>query len=148
MSRQSTLPLDLKEKWVAALRSGKYKQGELRLRHKSDRDGEPDRFCCLGVLCDVSPDLVGLQEYFDVRPAYKYFALDDTADQNAAGLPEVLSRYFGDELPDVTLTPELIELITSRDKTRHLRESKTNLSTLNDAGVPFSVIATVIQELL
>lgn len=34
------------EAWIAALRSGQYKQGRFRL----ERDG---RFCCLGVLCHV-----------------------------------------------------------------------------------------------
>lgn len=38
---------ELKAKWIAALRSGEYKQGNGRLR-----DG--DKYCCLGVLCDVS----------------------------------------------------------------------------------------------
>lgn len=38
---------DLKAKWVAALRSGDYKQTEGLLF----RDGA---FCCLGVLCDVA----------------------------------------------------------------------------------------------
>lgn len=37
---------EIKEKWVKALRSGKYKQGGGFLR-------KGDRFCCLGVLCDV-----------------------------------------------------------------------------------------------
>lgn len=37
----------IKARWVAALRSGEYKQGHERLR---DSDG---RFCCLGVLCDL-----------------------------------------------------------------------------------------------
>lgn len=36
----------IKKKWVDALRSGKYKQGREQLR-----DG--DKFCCLGVLCEV-----------------------------------------------------------------------------------------------
>lgn len=36
----------LKRKWVAALRSGKYKQGKNRLKTKHG-------FCCLGVLRDV-----------------------------------------------------------------------------------------------
>lgn len=35
------------EKWVAALRSGKYEQGKAALK-------TGDRFCCLGVLCDIS----------------------------------------------------------------------------------------------
>lgn len=37
---------EIKAKWVAALRSGKYKQGRGRLR-------SGDEFCCLGVLCDI-----------------------------------------------------------------------------------------------
>jgi hypothetical protein len=41
---------EIKKKWVAALRSGKYKQGTGKLK-KSTPDG--DRFCCLGVLCDL-----------------------------------------------------------------------------------------------
>jgi len=38
----------VKAKWLAALRSGKYKQGTGTLRD------EFDNFCCLGVLCDVA----------------------------------------------------------------------------------------------
>lgn len=40
----------LKQKWIDALRSGKYKQGKGRMKRK-----RPDgyRFCCLGVLEDV-----------------------------------------------------------------------------------------------
>ena len=36
----------LKAKWIAALRSGDYKQGQNFL-------AADDTFCCLGVLCDV-----------------------------------------------------------------------------------------------
>lgn len=36
----------LKQKWVEALRSGKYRQSSGYLQHG-------DGFCCLGVLCDV-----------------------------------------------------------------------------------------------
>ncbi len=39
---------ELKEEWVAALRSGKYEQGIGTLRSESGK-----RFCCLGVLCDI-----------------------------------------------------------------------------------------------
>lgn len=38
---------DIAERWVAALRSYKYKQGKYFLRNKDDK------FCCLGVLCDL-----------------------------------------------------------------------------------------------
>ena len=39
---------DLKRKWLAALRSGKYQQAKAALHRQGDG------FCCLGVLCDVS----------------------------------------------------------------------------------------------
>ena len=38
---------ELKQKWLEALRSGKYKQGTGLLRSKENY------FCCLGVLCDI-----------------------------------------------------------------------------------------------
>jgi hypothetical protein len=45
---------ELKEKWLAALRSGHYRQGNGRL-HQYSLDG--DCYCCLGVLADViDPD--------------------------------------------------------------------------------------------
>src|SRR5262245_26699265 len=37
----------LKAKWLAALRSGDYKQGHDWLRFRN-------RYCCLGVLCEVA----------------------------------------------------------------------------------------------
>lgn len=37
----------IKKKWVAALRSGDYKQGRDQLRN------EQNEFCCLGVLCNI-----------------------------------------------------------------------------------------------
>jgi hypothetical protein len=42
---------DIKQRWVEALRSGKYKQGTGRLRDQN-ADGD-DEFCCLGVLGDL-----------------------------------------------------------------------------------------------
>lgn len=40
---------DIKREWVAALRSGEYKQGRNRLCHRG-------RMCCLGVLYDACVD--------------------------------------------------------------------------------------------
>lgn len=42
----------LKSKWLAALRSGKYAQGRGKLKWVSDR-GRVE-YCCLGVLCEVA----------------------------------------------------------------------------------------------
>lgn len=49
----------IKDKWVAALRSGEYVQGRGQLR-----DSE-NKFCCLGVLCNIhameNPDFAPTQ---------------------------------------------------------------------------------------
>lgn len=45
---------ELKAKWVAALRSGEYKQGRGALCN-TDCNGNKS-YCCLGVLADVSGD--------------------------------------------------------------------------------------------
>jgi len=37
----------IKQKWLEALRSGKYKQGRLALKTTDEK------YCCLGVLCEV-----------------------------------------------------------------------------------------------
>lgn len=42
------MDLDLKSKWVSALRSGEYKQGTEMLHNPAK-----DTYCCLGVLCKV-----------------------------------------------------------------------------------------------
>ena len=38
---------EIKQKWIEALRSGKYKQTRGKLK------GRNGAFCCLGVLCDI-----------------------------------------------------------------------------------------------
>jgi hypothetical protein len=45
---------EVKAKWVAALRSGEYLQGQGNLKNSQFvESGIQHRFCCLGVLCDV-----------------------------------------------------------------------------------------------
>ena len=41
-----------KRKWIAALRSGKYKQGKSFLKSRA-KGGKVYSHCCLGVLCEV-----------------------------------------------------------------------------------------------
>jgi hypothetical protein len=45
---------EIKARWVSALRSGKYEQGQHYLC-------EEGKFCCLGVLCDIVKDDLGLK---------------------------------------------------------------------------------------
>ena len=53
---------EIKERWVAALRSGDYVQGKDYLQ----RDG---KYCCLGVLCDLHAQATGNQ--WKVMPGHK-----------------------------------------------------------------------------
>lgn len=47
---------ELKEKWIAALRSGEYKQTKGRLmRRWKKQNGEGYNYCCLGVLETIAP---------------------------------------------------------------------------------------------
>lgn len=44
---------EIKQRWLDALKSGKYKRGTTRLKVVPVDDDEPVRYCCLGVLCDL-----------------------------------------------------------------------------------------------
>lgn len=44
---------EVKEKWLAALRSGEYEQGTSCL-YSTTRESTNPQYCCLGVLCDLA----------------------------------------------------------------------------------------------
>lgn len=62
------LTKDQKEKWVAALRSGKYKQGRCLLKQGNPFDLS---YCCIGVLFDLVNPL-GWRQI-----GWKYFTYED-----------------------------------------------------------------------
>lgn len=68
---------EIRDKWVAALRSGEYKQGTSVLR-RSHPGG--DTFCCLGVLCDLAEKegIISSEIKVDAfgEPMYYYGAYD------------------------------------------------------------------------
>lgn len=69
---------ELKAKWVEALRSGKYEQATGWLR-------EGNRYCCLGVLCDIS----GQGEWEPINnptQGYKYLGY-------VAVMPEEIAQF-------------------------------------------------------
>jgi hypothetical protein len=64
---------EIKKLWVDALRSGKYRKGKGYLKHTKS-DGEV-YYCCLGVLCELSPSEGrrlpdGVYEFRDGMSAY------------------------------------------------------------------------------
>jgi hypothetical protein len=61
---------ELKTKWIKALRSGKFLQGRKRLRVKEiAEDKTVERFCCLGVLCEVAGLARSHSGYLDAEDA-------------------------------------------------------------------------------
>jgi hypothetical protein len=54
---------ELKTKWVAALRSGKFQQGDRALRAN-------DRYCCLGVLAEVKGCQWGKNIHGEATPVF------------------------------------------------------------------------------
>ena len=136
---------DIRDNWVAALRSGMYKQGTGVLRQKS-QDGR-DGFCCLGVLCDVyDPD----PEWIDPGPGRSSYEYGDQAMVGA--LPYALQETFGMDGGgrfDVDSLPaELKERILNvdSDSARYFSGIRcVSLADLNDHGASFELIADIIE---
>lgn len=84
MSAYGKMDPGWKAKWVAALRSGRYAQGKGHLRRGS-------RYCCLGVLCEIHPDVtLGM-------PALGVFVARSAVDgdQSTTALPIALAETVG-----------------------------------------------------
>lgn len=120
---------EVKEKWLAALRSGNYAQGKGVLR-------EGDGFCCLGVLCDVAINEGVLSPWTQNSITRSWKCGDDNSDEGYA------------------ITPRAVQTWARIDETGTFREDHTDenpgcLTMLNDfAGYNFAQIADVIEEYL
>lgn len=137
----------VKEKWLAALRSGNYKQGQKVL--KQGAPGEVARYCCLGVLCDLAVDAGVVTSDLNVAGSgvtdrdgrfinnvWAFFGLPE--DINESTLPLAVRDWAGldggnPSVPVNRITPGY----------------PTNLASLNDAyNATFADIADIIEEYL
>lgn len=109
------------ERWVEALRSGKYKQGKHALR-------SGDKFCCLGVLCNL---------HAEDHP--KIAAKEDDP-----------TEYLGDSSLLANPVRQWAGMLTedgSLDESiRICQLSFGSLAQANDNGVAFTQIADWIEE--
>ncbi len=121
----------VKEKWIAALRSGEYQQGDGKLRN---RDG----YCCLGVLCDLYSkekntkwEFRGDDETIHLPMDYWYF------DGESEFLPKSVMEWAEIEAdcPEVAVEDE--------DAGESIYDSIANL---NDSGYSFSALSNIIEE--
>ena len=138
---------EVKEKWLHALRSGKYLQARKTL-HLRAEDGT-DFYCCLGVLCDVYNKSVPAEKQLEwvednehaleVPAGAKRLGIRDLWLDKEKGriqssvLPATVRKWA--ELGEQNPTPEL--------KTGH---SCGSLAELNDSGLDFKAIADLIEE--
>lgn len=129
MNAESKLNPERKAEWVAALRSGNYKQGKSCLRNNRDE------FCCLGVASDLAV-LDNSAEW--ARPDYDQLLWDAQAPGGKTfgshyTLCRAVARWLG--LPDVVRDPEFTE-----------NGERFRLSDLNDGGASFEEIADIIER--
>jgi hypothetical protein len=116
---------EVKAKWVAALRSGKYEQGDGALL----MDG---KFCCLGVLCDLHAKETGLK--WSVEEGAGCY-LDDSELP-----PKEVAKWAGltAEDPEVLIDGVAQPISSHNDGRRDIALD----------AKPFSVIADAIEEQL
>ena len=112
--------------WIAALRSGKYKQSRTAL---NGRDG----FCCLGVLCDIS----GQGKWVERDDGISRYVIGD--EMYVTVLPAALCDHY--EIPELgfDVPTEVIAKYTSFD-------CETSLAALNDRGATFEEIANILED--
>jgi hypothetical protein len=101
------------KQWLAALRSGKYKQGKNRL-HKID-----NTFCCLGVACDIFREQLHLECKEEIGSDYEDVYLHENG--CASALPEKVQLLLNlrDDLgypKDMKLHKSLIALNDIEEK--------------------------------
>lgn len=141
-----TMRADVWDKWWKALESGHYKQGagalHIRGRTYPGEYEQPDRYCCLGVLCALAEEAGGAaieEEHHGNEVMY---------DGETAYLPQSVVawaglRYEGERAYTDAKIEEPRGIISHGATSR---EQGLSLAVLNDQMVPFAQIAKVIKE--
>lgn len=134
---KSKMNTEVKQKWIGALRSGKYEQGSEKLRGANG-------YCCLGVLCDIYAQEHNTQWEFrgdeEINPQsqdYWYF------DEHSEFLPESVMNWAELKTHNPTVRVD-VEDNDDEDNWYY----KDELSDINDSGYDFSQIANLIEAQL
>lgn len=155
-----TMRAEVRDELVKRLRSGDYIQGKEKLALK-DEDGE--RFCCLGVLCEIAVEegVIQREEQGDEH-------WDFETDDEGIYVERIVVNYMDRGSYDATLPPKVAiwaGLLTEEEwnemtgaafhdgagmgRFAESVEGKPTMGTLagmNDDGVPFSEIADFIEK--
>jgi hypothetical protein len=122
------------KKWIAALRSGKYKQGLQCLC-------AGDEFCCLGVACDLYAQEHDLKwsPASNVAPVVGSLSLLG----QASHLPIEVILWLGMQNAFGRHWPQKMH---GEEEEEGEEEETTSLSILNDLGKTFEEIADIIES--
>lgn len=118
---------EVKQKWIDALRSGKYEQGSEKLRSVSG-------YCCLGVLCDLYAQEHDTQWEFTHPMDYWYFG------DRSEYLPEPVMDWAGLNSHNPKMRVDVDEECTWP----HYEE----IANLNDRGYTFNDLSNMIEDQL
>ena len=125
----------VKEKWIDALRSGKYEQGSEKLRSVTG-------YCCLGVLCDLYSqeqdtewEFRGITETNLQPQDYWYF------DGESEFLPDSVREWAGMAVKNPQVRVDITEDECEDDWFYH-----DEIANLNDSGYTFEELSKLIQE--
>lgn len=147
---------EIKAKWIAALRSGEYKQGHGRLLSINNKDEQC--FCCLGVLCDLYIKETNNgswlpSDYNEKVEGQKsrIFTSGDDWDRDGSLLPRSVMDWA-----DLYKADPLVFVIKDREGEIHPNPLykplsygddyiQRHLSGLNDDGNSFELIANCIE---
>lgn len=132
---------EVKEKWVAALRSGEYQQGLNVLAHRDDEGAMS--YCCLGVLCDLAvKDGVAVDVQSDADGDLTFEGMEALPPSSVLNWARL--RLENPEVQVPKNHPALADqFLDVRD-----RKGKCALTSLNDGGFTFAEIADLIEASL
>lgn len=139
----------IKTKWLAALRSGEYKQARGSLEEVVE-DGSC--FCCLGVLCDLAVKegiVTRAENNLGHQIEGVYASVVDPEDVSTAVLPRAVRDWAGlnEENPQVEITPEIAAKIDN--PLLYPVGDHSSLAEVNDeTSIGFEGIALLIEASL
>ena len=116
------MKIEIKEKWLDALRSGEYKQGTKKLRTRFDE------YCCLGVLCDIYNKETREGSWRESDFSYEF--INEGKPNVTIYLPSYIAKWAG----------------LSETDPRIKSKGNQPISHINDKGTSFNEIAELIEK--
>lgn len=134
----------IKERWLAALRSGDYEQTDGYLHVKADKSSDTfdvsDGYCCLGVLCELAVADGVIQKQRVNGNSFFEYGNPDKDDWDYSVLPVSVREWAG--LQDAN--PYVNALKDGLDPEQY--DAWAALSEANDNGSTFAQIADWIER--